>query len=40
MVAKIDSANNLVDLFTKALPQSTFESHLEEIGVRLVHNSL
>ena len=40
VVAKIDSANNLVDLFTKALPQSTFESHLEEIGVRLVHNSL
>ena len=40
MVAKIESANNLVDLFTKALPQRTFESHLEGMGVRLVHNSL
>ena len=40
VVAKIESANNLADLFTKALPQRTFESHLEGIGVRLVHNSL
>ena len=40
VVAKIASANNLVDPFTKALPQRTFESHLEEMGVRLVHNSL
>ena len=40
VVAKIESANNLADPFTKALPQRTFESHLEEIGVRLVHNSL
>ena len=40
VVAKIDSANNLVDPFTKALPQRTFESHLERMGVRLVHNSL
>ena len=40
VVAKIESANNLVDPFTKALPQRTFESHLEEMGVRLVHNSL
>ena len=40
VVAKIDSANNLVDPFTKALPQWTFESHLERMGVRLVHNSL
>ena len=38
MVAKIESANNLADPF--ALPQRTFESHLERIGVRLVHNSL
>ena len=38
--AKLESANNLVDPFTKALPQRTFESHLEEMGVRLVHNSL
>ena len=40
VVAKIDSANNLVDPFTKALSQRTFESHLERMGVRLVHNSL
>ena len=40
MVAKIESGNNLVDLFTKALPQRTFESHLEGMGVQLVHNSL
>ena len=40
VVANIDSANNLVDPFTKALPQRTFESHLERMGVRLVHNSL
>ena len=40
VVAKIESANNLADPFTKALPQRTFESHLEGMGVRLVHNSL
>ncbi|XP_030964370.1 secreted RxLR effector protein 161-like [Quercus lobata] len=40
VVAKIESAHNLANPFTKALPQKTFESHLEEIGVRLVHNSL
>ena len=40
VVAKIDSANNLANLFTKALPQRTFESHLEGMKVRLVHNSL
>ena len=40
MVAKIESANNLADPFTKALPQRTFELHLEGIGVSLVHNSL
>ena len=40
VVAKIESANNLADPFTKALPQKTFESHLEGMGVRLVHNSL
>ena len=33
VVAKIDSANNLADLFTKALPQRTFESHLEGMRV-------
>ena len=40
VVAKIDNANNLADPFTKALSQRTFKSHLEGIGVRLVHNSL
>ena len=40
VVAKIESANNLANHFTKALPQRTFESHLEGMGVRLVHNSL
>ena len=39
VVAKIESANNLADPFTKALPQRTFELHLEGMGVRLVHNS-
>ena len=29
MLAKIDSASNLADPFTKVLPQRTFESHLE-----------
>ena len=40
VTAKIDSVNNLADPFTKVLPQKTFESHLEGMGVRLVHNSL
>ena len=40
VVAKIDSASNLANPFTKALLQRTFMSHLEGIGVRLVHNSL
>ena len=40
VVAKIDSADNLVDPFTKTLPQRTFESHLEGMRVRLMHNSL
>ena len=40
VAAKIDSANNLTDLFTKALSQMTFKSHLKGMGVRLVHNSL
>ena len=40
VVAKIDSANNLTNPFTKALPQRTFKSHLEGMRVRLVHNSL
>ena len=40
VVAKIESANNLANPFTKALLQRSFESHLERMGVRLVHNSL
>ena len=40
VVTKIDSANNLADPFTKALPQKTFESHLEVIGIRLMGYSL
>ena len=40
VVAKIESANNLADLFTKALSQMTFKSHLKGMGVRLVLNSL
>ena len=40
VVAKIESANNLVDPFTKTLSQRAFESHLEGMGVKLVHNSL
>ena len=40
VVAKIDSANNLANPFTKTLPQKTFESHLEGIGIRLMHYSL
>ena len=40
VVAKIESTNNLADPFTKALLQRSFESHLERMGVRLVHNSL
>ena len=40
VVAKIDSANNLANPFTKTLPQRTFESHFKGMRVRLVHNSL
>ena len=31
VVAKIESANNLADPFTKSLPQRNFKSHLEGI---------
>ena len=34
VVAKIESANNLTNPFTKALPQRTFESHLEGMRVK------
>ncbi|XP_030943500.1 zinc finger BED domain-containing protein RICESLEEPER 1-like [Quercus lobata] len=36
VLAKIDSANNLADSFTKTLPQRTFESHLE--GMRMLQS--
>ncbi len=38
IVAKIALAENLADPFTKTLPQRTFESHLEGMGVRCVPN--
>ncbi|XP_050284947.1 secreted RxLR effector protein 161-like [Quercus robur] len=40
VVVKIDGANKLANSFNKALPQRTFKSHVEGMGVRLVHNSL
>ena len=40
VVAKIESANNLANPFTKDLPRRTFASHLDGMGVRLVHHSL
>ena len=36
MVAKIASENNLADPFTKALPQKSFDRHVEGMGVRVV----
>ena len=36
MVVKIASENNLADPFTKALPQKSFDRHLEGMGVRVV----
>ena len=39
VVAKIENTNNLANPFTKALPKRTLDSHLEGMGVRLVHNS-
>ena len=36
MVAKIASENNFVDPFTKALPQKSFDRHVEGMGVRVV----
>ena len=36
MVAKISSENNLADPFTKALPQKSFDRHVEGMGVRVV----
>ena len=36
-VKQIRSVNNLVDLFTKALPTSTFEKLVYDIGMRRVN---
>jgi hypothetical protein len=38
VVAKIVSIKNLVDTFTKTLPQKTLESHLEGMGARRLSN--
>ena len=35
-VTKIATANNLADLFTKALPQKVFERHLDSLGLNVV----
>ena len=40
IVAKIDGANNLTDPFIILLPQKAFETHVEGMEVRLVHNNL
>ena len=32
-ITKITSAENLVDPFTKALPQKSFDRHLENMGM-------
>ena len=36
VVAKIASENNLADPFTKALPQKSFDRHVDGMGVRVV----
>ena len=33
-ITKIASVENLADPFTKALPQKSFEGHLENMGMR------
>ena len=33
-ITKIASAENLADPFTKALPQKSFDGHLENMGLR------
>ncbi len=38
VVAKIPSAENLADPFTKTLPQKIFESPLEGMGVKCMPN--
>ena len=39
-VTKIFTANNLVDLITKALLQKFFERHLDSLGLRCNSNEL
>ncbi|WMV59103.1 hypothetical protein MTR67_052488 [Solanum verrucosum] len=36
-VLKIESKNNLADPFTKGLPQKSFDNHMDEMGVQIVH---
>jgi hypothetical protein len=38
VMEKIASIKNVVDPFTKTLPQKTFESHLKGMGVRCLPN--
>jgi hypothetical protein len=38
LVAKVPSAENLVDPFTKILPYKIFESHLEEMRIKCMPN--
>ena len=39
-VTKIATADNLVDLFTKALPHKVFKHHLYSLGLRCSSNEL
>ena len=40
IVTKITAADNLVDLFTKALLQKVFERHLDSLGLKCSSNEL
>ena len=39
-VSKIATIDNLVDPFTKALPQKVFERHLDSLGLKGSSNEL
>ena len=39
-VVKVASADNLVDPMTKTLSQKVFNAHIDNMGVRLVHEWL
>ena len=36
-VKKVDSAHNIVDMLTKALPSYTHRRLVQEVGLRLLH---